>query len=146
MHLTDGIIYLKAELDTTADVIRDKITFSLKGDYFNTMQLNNMKSVMSLSFSETRLVHSETSLELAENASVPLLVISPSHGKVKYKWEQRKSFMGDWEVVKVPHWTCLLYVTSANQYRCTVETSTIIFDVKKGYLSVANSYTGVSKH
>lgn len=90
----------------------------------------------SLSFSETRLVHSETSLELAENGSVPLLVISPSHGNVKYKWEQRTSFMGEWKMVKVPPWTCLLYVTLANQYRCTVETSTILFDVKKGYSNV----------
>ena len=34
VHLTDGITYVKAKLDTAADMILDKITFSLKGDYF----------------------------------------------------------------------------------------------------------------
>ena len=70
----------------------------------------------SLSFSETRLVHSQTSLELAENGPLPLLVIFPNHGNVKYKWEQRTCCIGEWEMVEVPPWTCLLYVMLANQY------------------------------
>ena len=80
-------------------------------------------------------MHSKTSVELIENATTPLLVISPGHGNVKYKWEQKTHFMGDWQTIEVPPWTCLLYVTSANQYRCTVETSSILFDVK-GCLSI----------
>ena len=89
-----------------------------------------------ISFIETRLVHSKTSVELAKNATAPLLVISPSHGNVNYNWEQKTCLMGEWQTIKVPPWTCLLYVTSANQYRCTVGTSSILFDVKGCLLNV----------
>ena len=75
-------------------------------------------------------MHSKTSVELEKNATTPLLVISPGHGNMKYKWEQKTCLMGDWQKIEVPPWTCLLYVTSANQYRCTVETSSVLFDVK----------------
>ena len=33
-NTTEGIIYLKAELDTKADVVYDKINFYVKGDYY----------------------------------------------------------------------------------------------------------------
>ena len=57
--------------------------------------------------------------------------MSSINGKGRYiLWETGKLLMGDWETINVPPWTCLLYVTSANQYRCTVEASSVLFDVK----------------
>ena len=78
---------------------------------------------------ESRIIHSSQQVIL-ENAVTPLLVVSPKHGSVEYKWERKVSFTSnEWKTIEVPSWTCLLYVTSAAQYRCTVELSTIIFDV-----------------
>ena len=80
-------------------------------------------------FSEKRIVHSRTSLQLGKSP-VSLIVISPHHGSVPYKWEWKRIYMEDWKVIDVPSWTCLLCADSTGQYRCTVEDSTIVFHVR----------------
>ena len=91
----------------------------------------SIKLLFVVSLTEKRIVHNKQHLTLPENAAIPLLVISPNHGNVMYKWEKRvPSFFGEWKTIEVPPWTCLLYVNNATQYRCTVETSFITFDVK----------------
>lgn len=80
-------------------------------------------------FTEKRLVHSKTTLKL-EKSPQALLVISPNHGRVQYKWEWKHAYMTDWKAVDVPSWTCLLYIDTAGQYRCTVEDSTVLFHVQ----------------
>ena len=73
-NYTEGITYLKAELHTKADTVCDKIAFIYK--------VINILMVTTLT--KTRLVHNKTSVELAENATTPLLVISPSQVKLGY--------------------------------------------------------------
>jgi hypothetical protein len=63
-------------------------------------------------FTEKRLVHSKTTLKL-EKSPQALLVISPNHGRVQYKWEWKRAYMTDWKAVDVPSWTCLLYIDSS---------------------------------
>ena len=46
---------------------------------------------MCIILSEKRLVHSELSVTLPKDSAASLLVISPDHGKVEYKWEKRVS-------------------------------------------------------
>ena len=65
-----------------------------------------------------------------EDSVASLLTISPNHGRVEYYWEKR-TYSNEWrKKLEVPPWTCLLYVTIPSQYRCTVEQSTVEFDVK----------------
>ena len=61
---------------------------------------------------------------------IPLLVISPGHGQVHYQWEKKCSTMVEWENVAVPPTTCLLYVDTAQQYRCTVEGESVTFNLQ----------------
>ena len=35
-----------------------------------------------------------------------------------------------WNLIEVPYYTCLLFVDTARNYRCTVEGKTILFSVK----------------
>lgn len=79
---------------------------------------------------EKKIVHSKQLLTLQGNKPLPLLVISPNHGKVNYRWEQRFSDLDEWKIFDVPLWTCLLYVECARQYRCTVEDKCVVFHVK----------------
>lgn len=65
-----------------------------------------------------------------EEGVVPLLVMTPKHGSVEYKWEKKRQWMDDWNLMKVPSYTCLVYVDTAAQYRCTVDSNTIEFNVK----------------
>lgn len=65
-----------------------------------------------------------------EEGVVLLLLVSSKHGKVEYKWEKKRRWMDDWNLMKVPSYTCLMYVDTAAQYRCTVENKTIEFNVK----------------
>lgn len=76
---------------------------------------------------EKTVVHSKQLVTLQGNKPVPLLVISPNHGKVT---EQRFSDVDNWKTFDVPLWTCLLYVEYARQYRCTVEDKCVVFHVK----------------
>lgn len=68
-----------------------------------------------------------------DKSPATLEVVSPNHGRVEYKWEWKRAYMKDWEVVEVLLWTCLLYVDAAGQYRCTVGDSTVIFHVQGLY-------------
>lgn len=87
-----------------------------------------------MSLTEKQLVHTKKHLTLIDNVAVPLLVISPNHGNVEYKWEKKvSSFLDEWKSIELPPWTCLLYATTATQYRCIVETSVVAFDVKGWY-------------
>ena len=85
---------------------------------------------------EKKLVHSQLTLTLNETSAAPLLVISPNHGKVEYKWEKRvSSFMNEWKSIEVPPWTCLVYATTPAQYRCAVDSSAVVFNVKGWYIN-----------
>ena len=75
------------------------------------------------------MVHSLRDMSLEEGV-VPLLVVSPKHGSVEYKWEKKRQWMDDCNLMKVPSYTFLIYVDTAAQYRCTVESTTIEFNVK----------------
>ena len=82
---------------------------------------------------EKRLVHTKTTIIMEEPCMwppIPLLVISPRHGQVHYQWEKKSCTMVEWENVAVPPTTCLLYVDTAQQYRCTVEGESITFNVQ----------------
>lgn len=56
-----------------------------------------------------------------------LLVLSPLHGCIKYKWERKN--MLTWVGVDVPPSTCILYVNSCGKYRCTIGGDQYCFDV-----------------
>ena len=89
---------------------------------------------------EKRLVHSPLLITLEKPCMwppVPLLVISPAHGQVSYKWEKKSLDWEDtavpsldWEDTAVPSFTCLLYVDTAQQYKCTVDGESVIFNVQ----------------
>ena len=70
---------------------------------------------------------------------IPLLVISPEHGQVHYQWEKKSSTMENWENVAVPPNTCLLYVDTAQQYKCTVDGKTVTFNLQ-GIIHILYSY------
>lgn len=75
-----------------------------------------------------KIVHSPTTLTIDDHPSA-LLVLSPRHGSISYKWE-RKGYSDEWSVVDVPGWTCLLYIDLPGSYRCTVEDNVVQFCVK----------------
>lgn len=60
---------------------------------------------------------------------IPLVVIVPNHGRAIYTWE-KKPHDGSWKKIDVPSYTCLLYVDTTMQYRCSVDDKTVVFDVK----------------
>ena len=79
------------------------------------------------------MVHSETTVLMDEQCMWPpilLLVISPAHGRVQYIWEKRSKETDEWEKSDVPTHTCLLYVDTAKQYRCTFDGTSIVFNVQ----------------
>jgi len=79
------------------------------------------------------LIHSPLFITLEKPCMwppVPLLVISPSHGQISYKWEKKSSSNMDWEDMAIPPFTCLLYVDTAQQYKCTVDGESVIFNVQ----------------
>ena len=78
---------------------------------------------------EKRLIHSPVT-PILEKSPIPLLVVSPNHGKVEYKWEYKSQYTDKWTKVEVPPYTCLLYVDTPRKYSCTVNEEIIIFDVK----------------
>ena len=122
-----GVLYLQAQLKSKTEILREEISFFVKGIYTLSAYINTVSCGHLI---EHRLIHSTQHLTLHENAATPLLVISPKHGSVEYKWKKKVSFLSnEWRTIEVPSWTCLLYVTTATQYRCTVESSMITFDV-----------------
>ena len=56
-----------------------------------------------------------------------LLVLSPYHGEVSYKWEKKGNLA--WEMIDVPSSTCLLYVNCYGMYRCKVDDAIYYFEV-----------------
>lgn len=84
---------------------------------------------MILLLAENKLMHSLSVVSM-EKPPAALLVVSPNHGKAKYLWEYKYSYQDKWNIIKVPSYTCLLYVDTARKYRCTVDGKTILFDVK----------------
>ena len=79
---------------------------------------------------EKKLVHSPLLIALEKPCMwqpIPLLVISSAHGQVSYKWEKKSL---DWEDIAVPPFTCPLYVDTAQQYKCTVDGESFIFNVQ----------------
>ena len=63
-------------------------------------------------------------------ASSPLLVLSPNHGRVVYKWEWKSVYDEQWQLLDVPMYTCLLYPQRSGQYKCTVGSFETLFTVK----------------
>ena len=47
---------------------------------------------------------------------MPLLVISPKHGRVSYMWERKGFYAEKWEIIKVPPYTSILYVDTTMEY------------------------------
>ena len=78
---------------------------------------------------EKRLIHSPVT-PILKKSPIPLLVVSPNHGKVEYKWECKSHYTEKWTKVEVPPYTCLLHVDTPCKYRCTVNEESITFDVK----------------
>ena len=68
-----------------------------------------------------------------------LLVVSPSHGKAKYRWEYKSIYVDKWNLIEVPWYTCLLFVDTARKYRCTVEGQMVVFDVKGMQVTVCTT-------
>ena len=44
-----------------------------------------------------------------------LLVGSPNHGTVAYQWQYKNIDSDVWTAIKVPSYTCLLYVNTARK-------------------------------
>ena len=61
---------------------------------------------------------------------MPLLVISPKHGRVSYMWERKGFYAEKWESIKVPPYTSILYVDTAMEYKCTVDDTSVVFKVQ----------------
>ena len=118
-------MYLKAQINGKREIDHNEISFYLKGVYITVFIPFHFKLLVI----EKRLVHSQLSATIMEDSVASLLTISPNHGRVEYYWEKR-TYSNEWKRLEVPPWTCLLYVTIPSQYRCTVEQSTVEFDVK----------------
>lgn len=74
-------------------------------------------------------MHSTTTVTM-KSQPCALLVLSPRHGSVHYKWERKVYMHDEWSKVDVPGWTCLLYADTHGSYRCTVEDDVVHFCVK----------------
>jgi hypothetical protein len=57
-----------------------------------------------------------------------LVVVVPQHGAAEYTWERKTST--NWEILKIPTDTCILYVRSSGMYRCQVSSGIHLFEVK----------------
>ena len=115
----------------------ENLNYYLKGIY-NVEPHAMLISKCTCMLTEKRLIHSSvTSIIEKSRVPLPLLVVSPNHGKVKYKWEYKSRYNDKWTRVEAPPYTCLLIVDTPRQYRCTVDEfeEFILFDVKgKHYL------------
>ena len=61
---------------------------------------------------------------------IPLVVIDPNHGMAIYTWEKKQLHDNNWKKIDVPSYTCLLYVDTTMQYRCSVNDKIVVFNVK----------------
>ena len=61
---------------------------------------------------------------------MPLLVISPKHGRVSYTWERKRYYAQKQESIKVPPHTSILYVDIAMVYKFTVDNTSLVFKVQ----------------
>lgn len=61
---------------------------------------------------------------------IPLVVIDPDHGTAIYIWEKKYPHDNSWKKIDAPSYTCLLYVDTTMQYRCSVNDKTVVFNVK----------------
>ena len=59
---------------------------------------------------------------------IPLLLISPHHGNYCYQWEKKAK--SEWEAINVPSNTCVIYVQSCGNYKCTVAGELYSFEVR----------------
>ena len=59
-----------------------------------------------------------------ESVSIKILCCT-----VLYQWQKKSCTMEEWEDMAVPPNTCLLYVDTAQQYRCTVEEKSVAFNL-----------------
>lgn len=91
---------------------------------------------------ERRVVLSERTQSLDNLKCAHLLVVSPDHGSVEYRWE-RKDVL-EWVHVKVPSDTCLLYARCQGMYRCLVAGDVYNFEVTSTGMQVANACMPIS--
>ena len=56
----------------------------------------------------------------------PLVVIDPNHGTAIHIWEKKQPCDSSWKKIDVPSYTCLLYVDTTMQYRCSVNDKIVV--------------------
>ena len=88
---------------------------------------------MSNSTADKRILRSPRiqPIDFHDNQFVPLILVSPDHGSVRYIWERR--IMLKWEAINVPDHTCVLYVNTCGMYKCTVAGQEFRFEIKGKY-------------
>ena len=120
-----GTTYLRANVSCSTDVNVNEVTFYVKGmNFFNSI----VYLFILFNDSEEVLVHSKTTVML-EESPVPIFVVSPNHGSAKYCWEYKRIMSEEWESVRVPEHTCLIYADCVGQYRCHVDNYSVLFTV-----------------
>ena len=75
-------------------------------------------------------MHSKT--EVVLGGGVPLLCVSPQHGKHPYMCELQP--FRTWEKIDVSSTCCVLFVSHSGRYRCTIGTDTVTFTVQGNYV------------
>ena len=106
----------------------NNINFVTRGMYY----LHDLVDTV-VQFLEKVLVHSQTEIVMEKSCMwppIPLVVIDPNHGTAIYTWEKKQPHDNSWKKIDVPSHTCLLYVDTTMQYRCSVDDKVVVFNVK----------------